>query len=831
MLRLVAALVLATTASAVENALHDSRAALGDATPCCEYCDPSKYPCPPSMAGGPSPRTLSWEEFMRGAGAGPLTIPCGTRVEVSTGGAIAAPGLRVEGELAFLDGAADVSLTTPYVYVCGVLAAGTLGQPFTAKLDVTLSGPEKLVADGIDYGAEAFAVHGGLVFLRGGACSDARTFSSRRAVEEGSAQRTTWTRLVKQALPGDREIRVRGAQEVIKPGGEIAIASTDWDDALTETARVASRRADGVLTLDRPLKYAHGGSGDVAAEVVSLTRNIVIRGAPGCADRAPKPRCGHFLVSHTPHGIVCGVEFTNLGAHTTLGKYPLHAHMCGNASALAFAANAIHTTYQRSLVVHSTSDALFAHNVAYDGVGHMYVFENGLELRNAVVENVGMVTWPPEPAWSCPGRKCASSGVAGEGQCSFGVGDNIEACGSRDDEHAEIFWLANPENDLLRNVAVGGYRSSFSFYPVMAGPLVGDYEAQLRAGLDPKLVEWLRVSDQYNKVAPRVKEAAVERVFATRPDFFHMSSSDPLQLSSNYHSSGARHLALAHPGRFEGNVAHSTRIGFHVYPRWAPAALRGATDRTALWKDLVAYKIGGSAIRAKTRCEAHGCLEITGFRATMTPMVARARDVHARFAIRDLAYAGPEAADDAGAAGACLEPAAACRDAVVECPTSTKREVGRCPDVRQNCENSKRYKNSCNQRIVSVKRSSPRGPVITHCETCSGRLISLAPGERGMFSTHKGHHAAARSCRLPYLDVNYDRASIEKDLAEKCAMRKGGGASAENLRSCYLTGGNLSDSIAVDAASVASLDAYRAAHRGGTCAHEKLVRGQYTVRG
>ena len=84
-------------------------------------------------------------------------------------------------------------------------------------------------------------------------------------------------------------------------------------------------------------------------------------------------------MSHTPHGVVCGVELSNLGAHTTLGKYPLHAHMCGNASSLAFAANAIHETHHRSLVVHSTSDALFAHNVAYDGTGHMYVLENGLE--------------------------------------------------------------------------------------------------------------------------------------------------------------------------------------------------------------------------------------------------------------------------------------------------------------------------------------------------------------------------------------------------------------------------------------------------------------------
>ena len=82
----------------VENALHDSRAALGDAVPCCGYCDPGLL-CPPSMRRGASPTTLSWDAF---AASGAATIPCGTRVVVD-GGDVAAPdGLRVEGELASL---------------------------------------------------------------------------------------------------------------------------------------------------------------------------------------------------------------------------------------------------------------------------------------------------------------------------------------------------------------------------------------------------------------------------------------------------------------------------------------------------------------------------------------------------------------------------------------------------------------------------------------------------------------------------------------------------------------------------------------------------------
>lgn len=88
----------------------------------------------------------------------------------------------------------------------------------------------------------------------------------------------------------------------------------------------------------------------------------------------------------------------------------------------------------------------------------LYVFENGLELRNTVLENVGMVSKPPDPPWTCEDRQCA-----GADGCGFGTGQDIELCGSRDDGHAEIFWIANPQNYFIGNVAVGGVWSSVVF--------------------------------------------------------------------------------------------------------------------------------------------------------------------------------------------------------------------------------------------------------------------------------------------------------------------------------------------------------------------------------
>ena len=199
-------LLLGATAGAVENALHDSRAALGDAKPCCGHCERWLYPCPPAMHKGASPTTVSWEDFTAPLPPGAeVEIPCGTRVEVRRDLKAKIGGLRVRGELAFLDGA-DVELETPHIYVCGLLAAGTVKKPYESSLVITLAAGDDAAAldeDGIDYGTEAFAVFGGLIFLRGAACPDSRIYASRAAVAEGLVPRTTWTRLKRPALPGD----------------------------------------------------------------------------------------------------------------------------------------------------------------------------------------------------------------------------------------------------------------------------------------------------------------------------------------------------------------------------------------------------------------------------------------------------------------------------------------------------------------------------------------------------------------------------------------------------------------------------------------------------
>ena len=161
-------------------------------------------------------------------------------------------------------------------------------------------------------------------------------------------------------------------------------------------------------------------------------------------------------------------------------------------------------------------------------------------------------------------------------------------------------------------------------------------------------------------------------------------------------------------------------------------------------------------------------------------------------------YFGPESLDAAAAAGACYG-----RDGAKK----------GCPGV------------------TSVAYATARrGQAAAQCERCGSLVVSRAPSE----GSSSGAGRRARRCDAPHWFVNFDRASIVADLAEKCSLtnkKNATGGAIDNLRSCYLGrgAGSLSASILVDAASAASFERYRASHAGGACSHERLARGSFEV--
>ena len=650
---------------------------------------------------------------------GIITIPCGTRVTMNKSANIT--GLIVQGHLDFSDNTNHpLSLSTNYIYVCGTLSIGTPHKPYSNLLDITLTDGERLEKERIDYGSQAFAVFGGFVYINTVSC-----------------HRPSWVRLTHSAYPKDSTITVDEDVSFLKKGDQLVITSTDYDSKQTQEITVDSIPSPQTISFSPPLLYPHSGVSPTRAEIGILSRNVKIHGAEECREGGfvrggervtNKPICPHFIISHTPYGMVCGVEFTNMGSHTTIGKYPLHAHMCGNAPNLKIMKNSIHHTFQRSMVIHTTSFSTIFNNIAYHSQGHMYVFENGFEVHNNVSKNLGILAFPPRPSWECGDLPCS-----GQDKCSFGttITETTVQCGSRDDNFAEIFWVANPLNDLIDNVAVGGYRSGFSFYPVYAGPILDRPEEQKKAGLPQDQIEKLQ-----NKEVKLYKET------------------------------GARYIR-SDGGVFRGNVVHSTRLGFSVYPQWNPT-------QQAIWEDILAYKIIGAGIRVKNQCNGP-CLLIQNFTVLATSMGVRARDVYSHMAITKSKF--EKSNDRAFLGGGCL-----------------------------NWLNNKSHKRGMVLKKMEeegVDRSTGMGGV---CSLGCGvdYPVSVPPGEYGSAlegDKRRGGGAMFKERRKVYA-FNFGVGELKKGTtSEKCKEKSSG-------RSCYKDHkGNLyNETIVVDRETLMSLE-------------------------
>ncbi len=204
-----------------------------------------------------------------------------------------------------------------------------------------------------------------------------------------------------------------------------------------------------------------------ATEIAILSRNIRLQGA----DDDPDPlHGGHLIIVHTPGGgqSIVGLEVTNMGQAGNLGRYvssfmimrlvtirsvlthsfvfyylqPLHFHMCGDVTGSKLAKNLIRGTNQRCTVVHGTDNLLVDNNVAYDTFGHCFMVEDGMERFNTFQYNLGAKT------------KRAT-------QIIPTLADKHN--GKETDGSAATFWITNPDNKYIGNVAAGSQTSGFWF--------------------------------------------------------------------------------------------------------------------------------------------------------------------------------------------------------------------------------------------------------------------------------------------------------------------------------------------------------------------------------
>jgi G8 domain len=357
--------------------------------------------------------------------------------------------LEIQGSLVCTD--RNLALSSRWIMVHGgTFRCGTPVKPFNKKLTVTLTGTDPSErALGMNMGTKVFGVmHSGSLHLF-------------------AEQKRAWTKLAAQAAVGATQITLRDAPQGWKVGDSIAIATTDSDPLGTEKRTITAINGNTV-SFTQPLVRGHWGgtpeiySGhtlDMRAEVANLTRNIVVTSAqnedrvlpgfdPDSFDASGKQNGdgkrlevgrfgGHMMFMEGSKVRLHNIEVTQMGQQGMLGRYPVHWHLAQDTSAGSFIKNsAIHSTFQRGIVVHQSNALNVDSNVVFDVPGHAVFLEDGIErnstFHNNLVMGVKYVLRKHRLSLKDPGNENENRA-----------------------ERQAGFWITNPQNVFTKNVVAG----------------------------------------------------------------------------------------------------------------------------------------------------------------------------------------------------------------------------------------------------------------------------------------------------------------------------------------------------------------------------------------
>jgi hypothetical protein len=370
-----------------------------------------------------------------------VTIPRGTEMVLD----VSPPALRsvtVRGKLTFAD-ERDLDLLTDWIYVPGgEVQIGTEARPFRHNATITLT--DTVPGEDINTMGDR-----GIMLMRG-------------TLELHGDRQNAWTKLAKTARKGANRIEVLSAADW-RAGDGIVLASTDFNPRQAER-RTVTAVSGNTLTLHRPLEYMHFGEitfgVDERGEVGLLSRNIRIQASE---DADTTYFGGHIMAMSGSSMKVSGVELSRMGQHLTLARYPIHWHLGGEGAGQYIRNASIHDTYSRCVTVHGTDNLRVENNVTYNTVGHCFFIEDGIETGNQFVRNLAIQT-KCHPTLDCVptnlaanGEKAQYANAAAARQASFHSGNTLLPS----DNTAASFWITNPDNSYIDNVAAGSDQVGF----------------------------------------------------------------------------------------------------------------------------------------------------------------------------------------------------------------------------------------------------------------------------------------------------------------------------------------------------------------------------------
>ncbi|CAI9543421.1 unnamed protein product [Staurois parvus] len=271
-----------------------------------------------------------------------------------------------------------------------------------------------------------------------------------------------------------------------QPGDQVIVSSTDYSMYQAEEFTLLpcpECNKFQVKVKETPL-YFHMGEitdgVDMRAEVGDLTRNIVIQGEMQktcygnnlCQFFSYDTFGGHIkIVQNFTSVHLSNVELKNMGQQI-MGSYPVHFHLCGDVdgSNTYVEGLSIHHSFSRCVTVHATNGLLIKDTIGYDTLGHCFFLEDGIEQRNTLFHNLGLVT---KPGTLLPTDRNSTVCTAMREK----VYGNYIPNPATDCMAASTFWIANPNNNLINNAAAGSQDAGiwFIFHKSSTGESHGLY--------------------------------------------------------------------------------------------------------------------------------------------------------------------------------------------------------------------------------------------------------------------------------------------------------------------------------------------------------------------
>jgi len=357
----------------------------------------------------------SWPGGVVPAAGADVKIPAGTAILLD----VSPPPLKtlvIDGALEF--DRRDLALVAERIEVAGTLRVGTESSPFMERASISLTGTLEGTDPSLALRSKALAVMpGGTLDLHG-------------------APRVGWTRLAATAPVGATELTLERDVDW-RAGDRIVLTATDFEPAQYDEAEVTAVSGARV-TLAAPLKYAHWGTKQTVAgstvdergEVGLLTRNVQFRGDSACAGTG---YCAHIITFKGGTMRVEGTALYLVGQKFQLARYPIHWHVADDVTGQYARNNSIWKSFNRCITVHGSHAASVEGNVCHDHLGHGYFLEDGIEARNSIVGNLGVL-----------GRVPLST-------------ERLLASDSK----PATFWITNPDNTVRGNVAAGSMGLGF----------------------------------------------------------------------------------------------------------------------------------------------------------------------------------------------------------------------------------------------------------------------------------------------------------------------------------------------------------------------------------